>query len=74
MRKVRFCENNFSQGIERVINLLEEKFEEVNVEVEPCLGYCNDCVLGLFAVVNEHFVQGETIEKLYDEIKSEFAH
>lgn len=67
MADVKFCENNYSQGAEEVINKLKD--EGVDVDVEPCLGYCGDCAVGPFALVNDEFIQAENTEELYDKIK-----
>ncbi len=69
MFKARFCENNFQYGTEDVVKKLED--EGVNVEVEPCLGYCGDCEAGPFALVNDEFIQAETAEELFEMIRDE---
>ncbi|HEY8463484.1 MAG TPA: DUF1450 domain-containing protein [Bacillota bacterium] len=66
MVEVKFCENNFIHGTEDVSNQLEEEFPDIQVEVEPCLGYCSDCANGPFALVNGEMVQAESDEKLYE--------
>lgn len=68
MAKIKFCENNFSQGIEELRDRIENEIEDVSVKVEPCLGYCGDCAEGPFALVNNEFVQADNIDELYDEI------
>lgn len=71
MDEVKFCENNFAQGTEEVVDRIENELSEVSVEVEPCLGYCGDCAMAPFALVNDELVQAETPEELYDKIKEE---
>lgn len=71
MSEVKFCENNFAQGVGDVKLKLENEMDNVNVEVEPCLGYCGDCAMGPFALVNDEFIQADTPEELYDKIKQE---
>ena len=67
MAEIKFCENNYAQGAEDVISKLES--EDIEFEVEPCLGYCGDCAVGPFALVDDEFVQADTADELYDEIK-----
>jgi len=69
MAEIKFCENNFQHGTEDVINKL--KGEGVAVEVESCLGYCGDCAVGPFALVNDELVQTDTAEELYDAIQAQ---
>lgn len=69
MKKVQFCENNFPHGIEDIVNKLRK--EKVDVEVEPCLGYCGDCAVGPFALVDDELIQADTAEELYETIKDE---
>ena len=71
MAEVKFCENNFSQGTEDVVKKIENELKDVNVEVEPCLGYCGDCAVGPFALVNDELIQAETADELYQKIKDE---
>lgn len=67
--EIRFCENNLALGTEEVINKIKEEYDDVIVSVEPCLGYCGDCALAPFALVDDEFVTEETVEELYDSIK-----
>lgn len=69
MAQVKFCENNFSYGVEELTKRIEEELDGVNVEVESCLGYCGDCSEGPFALVDGELIQADTAEELYDEIK-----
>lgn len=68
MSEIKFCENNFSQGTEEVVNKLES--DGISVEVEPCLGYCGDCAVGPFALVDDEFIQEDSTDELYNKIKS----
>ncbi len=68
MLEIKFCENNFSQGTEDVVNQLREEVDDVTIEVESCLGYCGDCAVGPFALVNDELVQADTPEELYEMI------
>lgn len=67
MTEIKFCENNYNQGIEEIVNKLKD--EELNVEVEPCLGYCGDCAVGPFSLVDDEFIQADTPDELYSKIK-----
>ncbi len=67
MSKIQFCENNLSHGTEDIVNKLRDK--DIDVEVESCLGYCGDCAVGPFALVDDEFVQADTTEELYEMIK-----
>ncbi len=68
MAEVKFCENNLDQGVDQIVERLQQEFDDVTVKVEPCLGYCGECAVGPFALVDEDFVQSDTAEELYDEI------
>lgn len=68
MADIKFCENNFDHGVEKVIEKL--KAENVSVEVEGCLAYCGECASGPFAVVDDEFVQADSPDALYQKIKS----
>ncbi|WP_242972928.1 DUF1450 domain-containing protein [Anaeromicrobium sediminis] len=67
--EIKFCENNYTHGIEDVVNKIKEQLENVTVEVESCLGYCGDCAVGPFALVDDELVQADTPEELLEEIK-----
>lgn len=67
MARVQFCENNYSQGADEVIEKLQN--DGVELEVEDCLGYCDDCEIGPFALVDDELVQTDTPEELYNKIK-----
>lgn len=68
MTKIRFCENNFGEGVEEVMKKLDE--EEIEYEVEPCLGHCGDCAMGPIATLDDELITAETPDDLYDEIKN----
>lgn len=69
MSEIKFCENNFQFGVEELADKL--KSEGLNVEIESCLGFCGDCAVGPFALVNDELIQAETIDELYDMIHSQ---
>lgn len=68
MSEVKFCENNFDHGTDEIAERIESEFEDVDVIVEPCLTYCEDCAVGPFALVDDEFIQADTPEELYDKI------
>lgn len=72
MIKIKFCENNFSQGTEEIAAKLQDEVEDIVVEVESCLGYCGDCAMGPFALADDELIQAETPEELYDMILDQF--
>ncbi|MFT9497277.1 DUF1450 domain-containing protein [Anaerosolibacter sp.] len=69
MAEVKFCENNFGHGTDVIAEKLTN--EGINVEVEPCLGYCGDCAVGPFALVDDEFIQADSPEELYEKIKEQ---
>lgn len=69
MKKVQFCENNFPHGTEDLVDKLRK--ENIDVEVEPCLGYCGECAVGPMALVDDELVTADTAEELYESIKEE---
>lgn len=71
MTEIKFCDNNYAQGIEDIVNKLKSELNEDEVVVESCLGYCGDCAVGPFALVNDEFIQADTPDELYDKIKKE---
>ncbi|PRX25098.1 uncharacterized protein YuzB (UPF0349 family) [Orenia metallireducens] len=69
MAIVSFCENNFVHGVEELVDRIEEELDGASVEIEACLGFCGDCAMGPFALVDEEFLQAETVDDLYEMIK-----
>ena len=67
MAHIQFCENNFSHGTEEVVNKLKD--ENYDLEVESCLGFCGDCAVSPFALVNDELLQADTPSDLYEMIK-----
>jgi len=67
MADIKFCENNYAQGAEEVTLKLQK--DGIEFEVEPCLGYCGDCAVGPFALVDDELIQADTSDELYDKIK-----
>lgn len=68
MTVIQFCENNFVHSTEEVVKKLEENFPEVSVEIEACLGYCDDCAAGPYALVDDELIQADSAEDLYEAI------
>ena len=66
MDTIKFCDNNFVHGTEEVVTRLKEDYEDLDVSVESCLGYCGDCANGPFALVNDELIQADTADELYD--------
>ncbi|KPU43581.1 hypothetical protein OXPF_30220 [Oxobacter pfennigii] len=67
MAEIKFCEQNFSEGAEEVIEKLKE--DGISFEVESCLSQCGECSMGPFALVDDDLVQGEDADDLYEKIK-----
>lgn len=70
MTDIKFCENNFSHGTDEVMNKLKEEYDDASITAEACLGYCGDCAIGPFALVNDELIQADTADELYEEIKN----
>ncbi|WP_069648862.1 DUF1450 domain-containing protein [Caloranaerobacter ferrireducens] len=69
--KIQFCENNFSFGTDKIIEMLENEIDDdIEIEVVSCLGFCDDCSTSPFALINGEIVQADTPEDLFEEIKS----
>jgi len=69
MSIIKFCENNFGEGVEEVMKKLDE--EAIEYEVEPCLGYCDDCAMKPIATIDDELITAETTDELYDKIKEQ---
>ncbi|AOT69013.1 DUF1450 domain-containing protein [Geosporobacter ferrireducens] len=69
MAEIKFCENNFGHGTDEIVDKL--KNEGIEPEVESCLGYCGDCAVGPFALVDDELVQADTAEELYEKIRAQ---
>lgn len=69
MTEIKFCENNFNQGTEVLVDRIKSELTNVTVDVEPCLGYCGDCAVGPYALVNDEIVKADTPEELFHMIK-----
>ncbi|MCB2289913.1 YuzB family protein [Clostridium sp. CS001] len=70
MTEIKFCENNFTFGTEETMKKLKENFSNVDVSAEGCLGYCGDCAVGPYALVNDEMIQADTADELFEKIKN----
>lgn len=68
MSKIQFCENNFVHGTEEVVDKLRQNHPNATIEVESCLGYCGDCAIGPYALVDGEMVQADFADDLYESI------
>jgi len=68
MKEVKFCENNYQFGTDKVKEKLED-LEGFIVEEEGCCGYCGECSEGAYALVDEEVVTAEKAEELLEKIK-----
>ncbi|KQL46097.1 UDP-N-acetylmuramoylalanine--D-glutamate ligase [Brevibacillus choshinensis] len=68
---VEFCASNVSSYTQSVVDALENDPElDVDVLEYGCLGYCGECYMQPFALVNGNLVQAETAEELLTKIKN----
>ncbi|MED4584195.1 DUF1450 domain-containing protein [Brevibacillus choshinensis] len=68
---VEFCASNVSSYTQSVVDALENDPElDVDVLEYGCLGYCGECYMQPFALVNGNLVQAETSEELLTKIKN----
>ncbi len=71
MTEIKFCENNFSFKTEETMKKLKENFSDASISVESCLGYCGDCAVAPYALVNDELVQADTADELFEKIKKD---
>lgn len=68
---VEFCASNVSSYTKAVVEALENDPElDVDVLEYGCLGYCGECYMQPFALVNGNLLQAATAEELLEKIKS----
>ena len=67
--EIKFCRNNYTHGVDDVVSKLVDKYPDQKVVVAECLGFCEDCSQGPFAVVNGTLVTARTCEELYGKIE-----
>jgi uncharacterized protein YuzB (UPF0349 family) len=70
MTEIKFCENNFTFGTEETMKKLKENYSNADVSIEPCLGYCGDCAVGPYALVNDEMIQDDTADELFEKIEN----
>jgi uncharacterized protein YuzB (UPF0349 family) len=67
---VEFCASNVSSYTKAVVEALENDSElDVDVLEYGCLGYCGECYMQPFALVNGNLLQAATAEELLEKIK-----
>ncbi|HET7627974.1 MAG TPA: YuzB family protein [Bacillales bacterium] len=64
---VEFCMSNLASGSQKALERLE-KDPNLDVVEYACLGHCELCLEGPYALVNGEFVSAETAEALVDKI------
>ncbi|AHD06756.1 YuzB family protein [Paenibacillus larvae] len=60
---IEFCASSLHEGMRELIARLE-KNPDIDVVEYGCLGYCGECYLSPYALVNGEAVFAETVEKL----------
>jgi uncharacterized protein YuzB (UPF0349 family) len=64
--KITFCENN--KGKKKLIEKLEEKYPEVEINIKGCIGKCKACSKSPIAKIKDEVIVGEDKEDLYEKI------
>ena len=64
---IEFCMSNLADGSQQALEILE-KDSNLDVTEYTCLGNCEMCYEGLYALVNGEYVSGETSEDLVNNI------
>lgn len=49
--------------------MLQENHKNIEVSVEACLGYCEDCAVGPYALVDDEMIQADTADELLKTIE-----
>jgi len=69
---VEFCASNVSSYSKETMERLENDPElDADVLEYGCLGYCGECYMAPFALVNGDFVTAETPQELFAKIKQQ---
>ena len=68
MIDIKFCEHNYNNGTENVVNRLKNDITDGEIEIVHCLGLCGECSTTPCALVNDKLIKASTPEKLYDKI------
>jgi uncharacterized protein YuzB (UPF0349 family) len=67
---VEFCASNVASYTQSVVEALENDPDlDVDVLEYGCLGYCGECYLQPFALVNGKLVQADDADELLEKIK-----
>lgn len=66
--KVEFCENN--KGYEPVVEKLKKNHPEIEIEIKPCLLFCEKCKTSVIARIDGQYIEGEDAEELLKKICS----
>lgn len=67
---VEFCASNTASYTQEVMEALEQDPDiDVDVMEYGCLGYCGECYMAPFALVNGEFVTADTPAELLEKIK-----
>lgn len=64
---IEFCLSNLASGTQKAKEELERD-PNFDVIEYGCLGFCGQCALKHFALVNGEFVSGETNEELVNNV------
>lgn len=68
MAKIMVCNHNLSKGTEEVINKIRDNYEDVSIEVAPCIDECSKCGEGPFAIIDDEVVSEENEDQLFETI------
>lgn len=67
--KIKFCEEN--KGKKKVINMIKENYQDVEISKKKCLGKCKQCSEQPIAMIKDKFIKGKDSEELYKKIEKE---
>lgn len=68
MIDIKFCECNYKNGTESVVNLLKDTITDGEIQIVNCLGICGECSSKPCALVNDKLVKADTPDQLYKKI------
>ncbi|WP_408956371.1 DUF1450 domain-containing protein [Natroniella sp. ANB-PHB2] len=71
MRKIQFCENNFSTGSGQIAEKIQREIDDLQLEVKACLGLCADCAVGPFALLDGDLIQAASSDELHKKLLKE---
>jgi uncharacterized protein YuzB (UPF0349 family) len=64
---IEFCISNLANGAQRALEKLQRD-PNLDIIEYGCLGYCGQCAMSLYALVNGEPVTGNTPDELVDNI------